>query len=104
MCVYTGGLQFCWTMETTLKALSDLDKNIQMAVGAISSKKVLVGFDGFVDSIKRAVLRKDVSGSRYYKTLKEFSERLRTAAGKSCQVEMDVQIQKIGGNAPILSS
>ncbi|HZY83173.1 MAG TPA: hypothetical protein VFE50_26820 [Cyclobacteriaceae bacterium] len=68
------------------------------------TKSAMVGFDGFVDSIRKAVKSREGQSVFHFKTLVEFSERIRAASGKSGQVEMDVQRIKLGGNAPILSA
>src|SRR5688572_15955150 len=89
---------------TTITALSELRQQLSMMHKAKIAKKVFVGFDGFVDKIKKAVKQKENQQIEYYKTLQEFSERINAARGKSGQIEMATQKIKIGGNAPILSN
>lgn len=68
------------------------------------TKKVFVGFDGFVDFIKKAVKQRRSQEVTYYETLTDFSDRIRQATGKSGQIELITKRVKIGGNAPILSN
>lgn len=67
-------------------------------------KKCFIGFDGFTDEIIEAVDKRE--GINHYtriETIEQFSERIRTAAGKSGNIEWVVKQKKIGGNAPILA-
>lgn len=66
-------------------------------------KRVFVGFDGFVDSIKKAVKQKQNGEKIFFKTIEEFSQQIRATTSKSGQVEMVTQRIKPGGSAPILS-
>ena len=56
-------------------------------------KKIVVGFDGFVDTIAKTS----------FATIEEFGKYLVGQANKSCSIEMDVIERRAGGNAPILS-
>jgi hypothetical protein len=89
-------------METTVAALTELLHYLQS--GNLPEARALIGFDGFVDKIKRAVRERTESGPVYFNTIREFSDRILAAAGKSGQVEMDTRLVKAGGNAPILAS
>jgi hypothetical protein len=88
---------------TTTTALLELQQRLSMIKHPID-KRVFVGFDGFVDTIKKAVKQKRNFKTEYYNTLREFSERIYAATGKSGQIEMVTQKIKLGGNAPILSN
>jgi len=66
-------------------------------------KNVFVGFDGFIDNIKKAVKRRHEQDVVYYETLGEFAERISEARGKSGQIEFITKKIKVGGNAPILA-
>lgn len=90
-------------MEATLEILTRLESKMSLLGKNLSGKKVVVGFDGFIDSIRKIVHHRDALGVHYYKSLTEFSDKVRNAAGRSGQVEIDVQRIKLGGNAPILS-
>jgi len=68
------------------------------------TKRVFVGFDGYIDKIQKAVKVRTADSVDYYATLSEFAERIDKAAGKSGQVELVTQEVKIGGNAPIMAN
>lgn len=91
-------------METVSQILTQLEDKIHAIQKQPVSKKAVVGFDGFVDSIRKAVKTRDAAGAHYYNTLVEFAERIKRASGKSGQIETEVKRTKIGGNAPILSA
>jgi hypothetical protein len=65
---------------------------------------VFVGFDGFVDKIKRAVKEKRNTRTVYFDSIRDFADRILMACGKSGQIQMDTHRIKLGGNAPILSN
>jgi hypothetical protein len=89
---------------TTIPALLELQQQLSIVLKSSIDKKVFVGFDGFVDKIKKAVKQKQNLRTEYYKTLREFSERINAVTGKSGQIELSTQEIKLGGNAPILSN
>lgn len=91
-------------MEPVSEILSQLEIKLMALQGQPIAKNAFVGFDGFVDSIRKAVRSRDGSGVHHYQTLVEFADRIKQASGRSGQIEMDVQCVKPGGNAPILSS
>jgi hypothetical protein len=90
--------------RNTTKLLSQLSQKLAGLNKTKSTPKAFVGFDGFVDYIKKAVKQRRGQETIYYETLTEFSERIRQATGKSGQVEMTTNKVKLGGNAPILSN
>lgn len=90
-------------METTASALADLYE-ILRSPADISDRKICVGFDGFVDKIKKAVKEKRGTQTIYFKSIPEIAERILMASGKSGQIQMDIQRIKLGGNAPILAN
>jgi len=66
---------------------------------------VLIGFDGFIDTILHAVdTRQSASEYSRIRTLKDFGERIVAAAGKSTNVEVVPQDVKLGGNGPIMAN
>ncbi|NJM26183.1 MAG: hypothetical protein HC859_12525 [Bacteroidia bacterium] len=89
---------------TSFEGLSELRDVVKSVDGASLDKKVFVGFDGFVDKIKRAVRSKQNNETVYYDSIREFADRIALAAGKSGQIQMDTVRTKFGGNAPILAS
>jgi sugar/nucleoside kinase (ribokinase family) len=66
--------------------------------------KGLVGFDGFIDQIAQVVDQRQ-SATKYtpFKSIKNFNKRIGAAAGKSGNFEMVVQMEKMGGNGPIMA-
>ena len=68
--------------------LSQLLQRLEEQEKVPLSKKVFVGFDGFIDRIKKPVKRRNEGEIVYYETLREFAERIGQAAGKSGQIEL----------------
>lgn len=90
--------------ETSVESLSELIQRLTDLRKADIDGRVFIGFDGFVDKIKKAVRQKRNFKTVYIKTLKEFADRIQSATGKSGQVEMVTQRIKLGGNAPIMAN
>src|SRR6516225_12223820 len=63
------------------------------------------GLDGFVDDILHVVDKRE-SAEKYSRvpTIAKFAERLAAAAGKSTNVEFVSQVNKLGGNGPIMGN
>lgn len=92
-------------MDTSISLLSELQQVLRSAQPTpASKKKVFVGFDGFVDKIKRAVKEKQNTRTLYFESIRDFADRILLACGKSGQIQMDTQRVKFGGNAPILAN
>jgi hypothetical protein len=91
-------------MDTTVSALMELQHLLKSSQQQALTKKVFVGFDGFIDKIKRAVKEKQNTRTLYFESIREFANRILLACGKSGQIQMDIQRVKFGGNAPILSN
>src|SRR5690349_18222758 len=72
-------------------------------LGACSA---LLGFDGFVDTITRAVGLRQAAGDAFtpIATITEFGERILGAAGKSTNIELAPRAEKLGGNGPIMAN
>ena len=65
------------------------------------TKSALVGFDGFVDEIIHLVdERKDINEFERIKTMTAFADRIKQAAGKSCNIEMVINQAKLGDIQP----
>lgn len=66
---------------------------------------VLLGFDGFVDSIID-VVDKRRSADEYdaIATIADFGQRISDAAGKSSNFELVTKLRKLGGNGPIMAN
>jgi len=71
----------------------------------IADTPVMIGFDGFVDSIIRLVdQRHSVSEYDAIATIAECGGRISAAAGQSANFEMVTTLQKLGGNGPIMAN
>jgi hypothetical protein len=79
--------------------------SLKTAADRLKQTKVLVGFDGFVDTILHVVKTRE-SASKYTRVerMTEFSEKIAEAAGRSANMEMVVQMRKLGGNGPIMAN
>lgn len=91
-------------MKTEISALAGLQQLLRSPENDPLEKKVFVGFDGFVDKIKKAVKEKRNLKTIYFDSIRDFADRILMACGKSGQIQMDTQRIKLGGNAPILSN
>lgn len=69
-----------------------------------SSHKALIGFDGYVDLIQKAVQSSAANDREYYHSLNDIGEHIAAAAGKSAQIELRTITTKLGGNAPIMAN
>ena len=69
------------------------------------SRAVLLGFDGFIDEIVHAVnVRTGVDTFERLDTMASFGDRIRDAAGLSCNIEIVSRMTKLGGNGPIMAN
>ena len=68
------------------------------------TNRVVVGFDGYIDTIKKVVRHRDTLSVKHYDTLIDFGEKVKMASSFSAQLEMETQMVKIGGNGPIMAS
>jgi len=86
-----------------------LSKNIPPEIAAASRElprqRVLVGLDGFVDTILHVVDKRE-SATKYTRLLMmaDFAGRIRAAAGLSANFEFVTQMIKLGGNGPIMAN
>ncbi|MGZ0657341.1 PfkB family carbohydrate kinase [Coraliomargarita sp. W4R72] len=89
-------------MEYKIQTLEELKAKSPLA----SSKKALVGIDGFVDVIVHPVDQRSGPGDQYQAipTITEFAKRIGSAAGKSANIEMAPIVEKLGGNGPIMAN
>jgi sugar/nucleoside kinase (ribokinase family) len=73
--------------------------------GQCSHHPVMVGFDGFVDSII-AVVDKRYDAQRFdaVETIDHFGHKVVAAAGQSSNYELVVTLEKLGGNGPIMAN
>lgn len=79
-------------------------EQIQGARSRLVKSKVLVGLDGFVDTILHVVDKRE-SATKYARLAKmgEFGKRIQAASGLSANFEMVTQRVKLGGNGPIMA-
>ena len=68
----------------------------------MSRKNIFVGFDGFIDTIVRAVDHYEGETKVHMQLIEQFGKRISASAGRSTNIELDVICKKIGGNGPIL--
>lgn len=89
-------------MDFKTKTLQELETKRSR----INSKAALVGFDGFIDKIRQPVSERYGHGKDFtpVPTIADFGERIVRAAGKSTNIEIYPQLEKLGGNGPILAS
>jgi hypothetical protein len=66
----------------------------------IREKRVLAGFDGFIDTIAKPVLISGAEKTVYFKTIEEFGKYLADHGHKSASIELDVIERRKGGNMP----
>lgn len=71
----------------------------------LADARVLIGFDGFVDTIIHVVAQRE-SAAKYTRmaTISEFGRRVSAAAGVSANFEFVTQRVKLGGNGPIMAN
>ena len=91
-------------MALTRRLPTQVLEQIQGARNRLARAKVLVGFDGFVDSILHVVKTRE-SATKYSRVerMAEFGETIVAAAGLSANMEMVTQMVKLGGNGPIMA-
>jgi hypothetical protein len=66
---------------------------------------VMVGFDGFVDSIIDVVdKRRSVHDYAPVQTIEAFGRRIQGSAGQSANYELVTKLEKLGGNGPIMAN
>ncbi len=77
----------------------------KLAGADLGAVRVLVGLDGFVDEIID-VVDKRTSHENYDRitTIAQWGGKISAAAGQSCNFELVVKQQKLGGNGPIMGN
>ncbi len=80
-------------------------ERLQGARPKLTRSKILVGFDGFVDTILHVVAKRE-SATKFLRMekMKDFGRKIQDAAGKSANVEFVTQMVKLGGNGPIMAN
>jgi sugar/nucleoside kinase (ribokinase family) len=89
-------------MDSKTQTLQELKANAATS----SSKKALIGIDGFVDKIVHPVDQRSGPGDQFtaIPTIAEFGARISSAAGKSANIELAPVLEKLGGNGPIMAN
>jgi hypothetical protein len=78
---------------------------LQGARGKLEGSRILVGLDGFVDTILHVVrTRESVTKYTRLTAMKDFAGQIAAAAGQSGNIELVTQMVKLGGNGPILAN
>lgn len=70
------------------------------------TKSLVVGFDGFIDTITRPLLRAAGPGhaAEYYPDIPSLGLALQHQGGKSCSIQLEPVQKRPGGNAPLLAA
>lgn len=71
----------------------------------LASSKVVVGLDGFVDTILHVVNKRE-SAEKFSRVnqMGDFANRIKEAAGLSANMELVSEMLKLGGNGPIMAN
>lgn len=80
-------------------------EGLRLFASHIGQTPVLVGFDGFVDSIIRVVeKRHDAERFDAVPTIERFGKKVLEASGHSANYELMTTLRKLGGNGPIMAN
>lgn len=67
-------------------------------------KSVVIGFDGYIDVLYKAVkTRRNDGEPEFYRTIEEYGQRICQAAGKSADIDLSMLSERFGGNAPLMA-
>ncbi|WP_373521678.1 hypothetical protein [Aquiflexum sp.] len=66
-------------------------------------QSIMIGFDGYVDSLYGVIHKKSGTEKQLFKDISGFADHIKGLSGKSGQVELSLKEIKIGGNSPIMS-
>lgn len=92
-------------MPTRTETAQAAAQGLRTFAASIQDTPVLIGFDGFVDSIIDVVdKRHDTERYDPVHTLAEFGTRIAESAGRSSNVELVTKLEKLGGNGPIMAN
>ena len=81
-------------------------EEIEQKSGLTRDLRALVGFDGFIDKIIHPVDKRMGEGANFKRieTINAFGDRIKAAAGRSCNIEFYPCMEKLGGNGPIFAN
>lgn len=78
-----------------------LDKKL---ISTPNSSSIIIGFDGFIDTLVHCVdQRNGPAAYTRLATIPSFAQKILAAAQQSANIELVVQEQSLGGNAPLLA-
>ena len=78
---------------------------LEAFIDKIEQTPVMLGFDGFVDSIISVVdQRTDADNYTPMRLISDYGQKISAAAGKSANFEIVVNLRKLGGNGPIMAN
>jgi hypothetical protein len=82
----------------------DTLQSVRSRKGQLTKLKAVAGFDGFVDRIIQVVDQRRGPGADYdaLTSIESFGRRVLQASGKSTNLEFVCQLEKVGGNGPIM--
>lgn len=85
---------------------ASIKEEIAKAKEKINELSAFVGFDGFVDKIVSPVDKVDYEKNLKHliPTITDFANRVASAAGKSANIELSENLDKLGGNGPIMAN
>jgi hypothetical protein len=87
-----------------LKKSNDLLGNLAQKLKTKKlDQSIMIGFDGYVDSLYEVIHKKSGTEKQFFKDISGFADHIKALSGKSGQVELSLKEIKIGGNAPIMS-
>lgn len=86
--------------------LEDLTKKIKQIIAKKNylDKNAAIGFDGFIDKIYRPISSQEGQNINYYKTIDNFGDRIKQAAGVSCDIDIELESIQPGGNTPLFAN
>lgn len=71
----------------------------------LGQKQVVAGFDGFIDSIQKVILRyPEKKPAEYFKTVGDFGQYISDKQTGGLSLETEEITKKIGGNVPIMAN
>lgn len=85
---------------------SNLVPTVQEALPKLGSLNALLGFDGTVDVICKPVESRHGLGKQFtpFPKIRDFGQRVINADGKSAMIEIFNELEKVGGNGPIMAN
>ncbi len=82
-----------------------LARRLRESAARRNTLRCLIGFDGYVDEIVRAVQSSPASDEYvFFRTISEFADHIKSASGKSADIRVVPQETRIGGNGPIMAN